>query len=296
MLKREDYKGKKAVVTGAANGIGKCIARKMAECGADVLLVDIHGDEAAKAAEEIRALGVQAESIQADVSVKEECKKVFDKAMELFGRCDILVNDAGVSASGDVWNIPERDIRWVYEVNVYSHWFMMGYFIPQMEKQGTHCQIVNVCSIAGLITSPSSPAYFSSKHAAVALSEVVYKQLRDKGDKIDVSVFCPGFVQTEMWQTDRHRPERFAVTDDPYYHNEDYQKNLAVSKYVLDNGTPLEETIDSVFKMLEEGKFYLLTHDRYDGMLRAQGVWQAEKVRPVELSDVGTSAQLVKEV
>ena len=296
MLKREDYKGKKAVVTGAANGIGKCIARKMAERGADVLVVDIHGDEAAKAAEELRSLGVQAESFQADVSLKEECKKVFDKAMELFGRCDILVNDAGVSASGDVWNIPERDIRWVYEVNVYSHWFMMGYFIPQMEKQGTHCQIVNVCSIAGLITSPSSPAYFSSKHAAVALSEVVFKQLRDKGDKIDVSVFCPGFVQTEMWQTDRHRPERFAVTDDSYYHDEDYQKNLAVSKYVLDNGAPLEETIDSVFKMLEEGKFYLLTHDRYDGMLRAQGVWQADKVRPVELSDVGTSAQLVKEV
>lgn len=296
MLKREDYKGKKAVVTGAANGIGKCIARKMAERGADVLVVDIHGDEAAKAAEELRSLGVQAESFQADVSLKEECKKVFDKAMELFGRCDILVNNAGVSASGDVWNIPERDIRWVYEVNVYSHWFMMGYFIPQMEKQGTHCQIVNVCSIAGLITSPSSPAYFSSKHAAVALSEVVFKQLRDKGDKIDVSVFCPGFVQTEMWQTDRHRPERFAVTDDSYYHDEDYQKNLAVSKYVLDNGAPLEETIDSVFKMLEEGKFYLLTHDRYDGMLRAQGVWQADKVRPVELSDVGTSAQLVKEV
>lgn len=296
MLKREDYKGKKAVVTGAANGIGKCIARKMAERGADILVVDIHGDEAAKAAQELRTLGVQAESFQADVSLKEDCKKIFDKAMEVFGRCDILVNNAGVSASGDVWNIPERDIHWVYEVNVYSHWFMMGYFIPQMEKQGTHCQIVNVCSIAGLITSPSSPAYFSSKHAAVALSEVVYKQLRDKGDKIDVSVFCPGFVQTEMWQTDRHRPERFAVTDESYYHDEDYQKNLAVSKYVLDNGAPLEETIDSVFKMLEEGKFYLLTHDRYDGMLRAQGVWQADKVRPVELSDVGTSAQLVKEV
>lgn len=296
MLKREDYKGKKAVVTGAANGIGKCIARKMAERGADILVVDIHGDEAAKAAQELRTLGVQAESFQADVSLKEDCKKIFDKAMEVFGRCDILVNNAGVSASGDVWNIPERDIHWVYEVNVYSHWFMMGYFIPQMEKQGTHCQIVNVCSIAGLITSPSSPACFSSKHAAVALSEVVYKQLRDKGDKIDVSVFCPGFVQTEMWQTDRHRPERFAVTDESYYHDEDYQKNLAVSKYVLDNGAPLEETIDSVFKMLEEGKFYLLTHDRYDGMLRAQGVWQADKVRPVELSDVGTSAQLVKEV
>ena len=185
----KEYKGQKAVVTGAANGIGRALALGMAKRGADVLVADIHGDEVEKVCEEIKAMGRESFAVQADVSVKADCKKIFDKTMEAFGRCDILVNNAGVSSLGDVWNIPEQDIHWVYEVNVYSHWHMMGYFIPQMQKQGTHCQILNVCSIAGLITLGSSPAYFSSKHAAVGLSEVVYKSLRAQGADIDVSVF-----------------------------------------------------------------------------------------------------------
>ena len=163
---------------------------------------------------------------------------------------------------------------------------MMGYFIPQMLSQGSHCQILNVCSIAGLITLGSSPAYFSSKHAAVGLSEVVYKSLRAQGADIDVSVFCPGFVQTEMWKTDRHRPERFAINDDPYYHSEFYEKMVQVNKQVLDNGTPLDATIEKVFDMLSTDCFYILTHDKYDALLRAQGVWQANKTRPIELTDV----------
>ena len=65
-----------------------------------------------------------------------------------------------------------------------------------------------------------------------------------------------------------------------------------VSKYVTENGAPLEETMDQVFEMLGKKCFYILTHDRYDAMLRAQGVWMANKERPVELSDVGTTAQL----
>lgn len=282
----KDYKGQKAVVTGAANGIGRAIALGMAKRGADVLVADIHGDEVEKVCEEIKAMGRESCAVQADVTLKTDCKKIFDKCMEVFGRCDILVNNAGVSTNGDVWNIPERDIRWVYETNVYSHWYMMGYFIPQMKAQGNHCQILNVCSIAGLITIGSSPAYFSSKHAAVALSEVVYKEMKAEGNDIDVSVFCPGFVQTEMWKTDRHRPERFAINDDPYYQTDWYKAQEGISKKVLDNSAPLDETIEKVFNMLGTECFYILTHDQYDGLLRAQGVWIADKVRPVELSDV----------
>jgi len=291
-----DYKGLKAVVTGAANGIGKEFALRFAKLGADVVVADIHGDEAALVAAEIQAMGKTAVAIEADVTLKADCKKIFDKTMEVFGRCDILVNNAGVSASGEVWNIPERDMRWVYETNVYSHWYMMGYFIPQMEAQKSHCQIINVCSIAGLITSPASPAYFSSKHAAVALSEVIHKEMKARGSDIDVAVFCPGFVQTEMWQTDRHRPERFAITDEEYYHDENYKQQLAVSKYVTVNGAPLGETMDKVFELLGKETFYILTHDRYDALLRAQGVWMANMTRPIELADVGTEAQLKTDV
>ena len=273
----------KVVVTGGANGIGKTIALGFAKRGSDVAIVDIHGDEAEAAAAELRALGSDAFAITADVSVLEQCGMVFDTVMKKFGRVDVLVNDAGVSALSDVEHIPEKDIRWVYETNVYSHWFMMQKFLPQMRAQKTHCQIINVCSIAGLISMNGAPAYFSSKHAAVALSECVYKQMRAENADIDVSVFCPGYVKTEMHLTERHRPERFAIRDDePYYHTEEYAKFVAFNKYLLDNGNDVETAVDSIFKALEKDQFYILDTPKYERLLCEKGVFEAEKVRPVD--------------
>ena len=281
----ENYKGKVLVITGGANGIGRALALGCAKRGSDVLIADIHGEEAEAVADEIRAMGRKAVAVQADVSLSEECQKIFDRTMKEFGRCDILINDAGVSNGADLLDIREQDIMWVTEVNVYAHWFMMQRFIPQMLTQGTHCQILNVCSIAGLITLGSAPVYFSTKHAAVALSECVYKSLKASGADIDVSVFCPGFVQTEMHLTDRHRPERFAVPkDDPYYSSEKYQKFIEFNKKILDNGAPLEPTVEKVFESLAKKQFYILTHENYDELLKQQGIYQANRTEPVDPS------------
>lgn len=276
------YVDQKAVITGAANGIGKALALGMAKRGADVIVVDIHGDEAAAVCEEIKAMGRESYCLEADVSLSEECDKIYAFTMEKFGRCDILVNNAGVSMNEDVWDFRDDDLKWIFETNVYSHWYMMRNFIPQMREQGNHCQIINVCSIAGLVTSGPGPAYFATKHAAVALSESTYKQLEAAGDDIDVSVFCPGFIQTEMYKGDRHRPARYAIDpEDPYYQTEKYKKFYDFNKYMLDNGLPLDETIEKVFDMLSRQTFFILTHDQYDGPLRAQGQFVADKTIPM---------------
>ncbi|MCD8240942.1 MAG: SDR family NAD(P)-dependent oxidoreductase [Lachnospiraceae bacterium] len=280
-----EYSGKRVVITGGANGIGRELALGCAKRGADVLIADIHGDEAANVAQEIRALGRRGEFLEADVSLSEECQKIFEQAMAVFDGCDFLINDAGVSNGADICDIREQDIKWVTEVNVYAHWYMMQRFIPQMRKQGTHCQILNVCSIAGLMTLGSAPIYFSTKHAAVALSECVYKSLKASGDDIDISVFCPGFVQTQMHLTDRHRPARFAIDpEDPYYRSEEYQKFIAYNKVILDNGSPLVPTIEKVFELLREKRFFILTDEKYDRLLREQGVYQANMTEPIDLS------------
>ena len=125
------YKDAHVVVTGGANGIGKALALGFAKRGANVAVVDIHGDEAKAVAAEITAMGCKSIAIQADVSVLDECAKVYDTVMDAFGRCDVLVNDAGVSALSDVEHIPEKDLRWVFETNVYSHWFMMQKFLVE---------------------------------------------------------------------------------------------------------------------------------------------------------------------
>ena len=283
----KDYQGKIVVVTGAANGIGKALALGCAKRGAKLVVNDIHGEEVEKVAEEIRAMGAEAVAVQADVSLPEDCQKIFDATMKAYGHVDFLINNAGVSAHGVVTEIPEQDIHWVTEVNVYSHWYMMKRFIPQMQAQGNHCQILNVCSIAGLITLSASPVYFSTKHAAVALSECTYKWLKEIGADIDLAVFCPGFIQTEMYLTDRHRPARYADMSDPFYTSEIHAKYDAGNRYVLNNGRPLEPVIEEVFEALEGEDFFILTHPQYDGLLREQGVYQANKTRPITLADVG---------
>ena len=279
----KDYKGLKVVVTGAANGIGKALALGCGKRGADVIAVDIHGDEAAQVAEEIKGFGVEAYSLEADVSLSSECQKIFDFAMEKFGKCDFLINNAGVSTGGDVVNITDDDLHWVTEVNFYSHWYMMKRFIPQMRKQGNHCQILNVCSIAGIVTMGASPVYFSTKHAAVALNEVVYKQLKADGDDIDLAIFCPGFTQTEMWKTDRHRPARYAIDpEDPYYQQEWYQEFIKFNKYLLDTGLPLEPVIEDVFEQLKTDNFYILTHDQYNRLIKAGSEFILRKEKPAD--------------
>lgn len=197
----------------------------------------------------------------------------------------MLINNAGVSAFGDVTEIVEQDIHWVTEVNVYAHWYMMGLFIPQMKKQGNHCQILNVCSIAGIITLSSAPVYFSTKHAAVALSESTYKWLKETNANIDLAVFCPGFVKTEMYLTDRHRPTRYAKDDNPFYTSPKYQEYNKLNRYVLDTGRELAPVIEEVFAALDTDNFFILTHDKYDSMIRNQGVFQADKVRPINPGD-----------
>ena len=278
-----NYENAKVVITGGANGIGKTLALGFAKRGSDVAIVDIHGDEAEAVAKEIRGMGRKSFAMQADVSVLDECKAILEKTMAEFGRCDVLVNNAGVSALSDVEHIPEKDIRWVYETNVYSHWFMMQSFLPQMRSQKSHCQIINVCSIAGLISMNGAPAYFSSKHAAVALSECVYKQLKEDMADIDVSIFCPGYINTEMHLTDRHRPERFAIHDDePYYHTEEYAKFVEFNKYLLENGADVNVAVETIFKALEKEQFYILDTPKYERLLCEQGVFEAEKIRPVD--------------
>lgn len=282
----KDYKGKIAVITGAGNGIGKCLALGCAERGAKVLVVDIHGDDAEQTVTEIEENNGEAIALQADVSLSEDCQKIFDTCMEKFGRCDILINNAGVSALGEVTEATELDIQWVTSVNYFAHFYMMRRFIPQMVKQESHCQILNVCSIAGIITSIAAPIYFSTKHAAVALSEATYKFIKSRGYDIDISVFCPGFVQTEMYLTDRHRPDRFAINDDPFYHSELYQKYSELNKKVLSGGKTLEEVIPQVFEALDKEQFYILTHPQYDALIRKQGEFEADMNRPIDYADV----------
>ena len=116
------------------------------------------------------------------------------------------------------------------------------------------------------------PAYFATKHFAVALSESVYYDLQTHKDKIKMSVFCPSFVQTDLHHYERHRPARYRAPEDPYYTSEPYYREQKVAEKVITTGTPLGPVGPFVFDALERETFYIELHPNTKIMAEEAGV------------------------
>ena len=283
----KDFKGRVAVITGAANGFGFEFVKEAAKRGMKILAVDIEGDEVLACEPVAKELGAEEiVCLQADVSLLEDTEKIVKTAMEKFGQIDLLINNAGTGKGGTISNLPLRDWEWMVYANLMSHVYMMRQVIPIMMKQGTHCNILNVCSIAGLITSNAMPGYYSTKHAAVQLSRATQYELEEIGADIQVSIFCPGFVQTELHHAERHRPARFSDPTDPYYQSAEFFASEKASEYVVTTGLPIDGFGETVFKGIEDDQFYIVTHPQYDPLMRKQIYDRVDNVNP-DLRNVG---------
>ena len=283
----KDFKGRVAVITGAANGFGFEFVKEAAKRGMKILAVDIEGDEVLACEPVAKELGAEEiVCLQADVSLLEDTEKIVKTAMEKFGQIDLLINNAGTGKGGTISNLPLRDWEWMVYANLMSHVYMMRQVIPIMMKQGTHCNILNVCSIAGLITSNAMPGYYSTKHAAVQLSRATQYELEEIGADIQVSIFCPGFVQTDLHHAERHRPARFSDPSDPYYQSAEFFASEKASEYVVTTGLPIDGFGETVFKGIEDDQFYIVTHPQYDPLMRKQIYDRVDNVNP-DLRNVG---------
>ena len=158
----KDFKEKVLVVTGAGSGIGKAIAQEGALRGMKVVVNDIDVEAVNNTARELQAGGTQAVALGADISLIENVQKLYELTMDTYGRCDMLVNNAGVAVSGPIWEIPLQDINWITEVNLLSHAYGMRIFMPQMIKQGTDAAVLNVASGAGIMTSGNEVMYHTT--------------------------------------------------------------------------------------------------------------------------------------
>jgi NAD(P)-dependent dehydrogenase (short-subunit alcohol dehydrogenase family) len=277
----KDFAGKVAVITGAGNGFGVEFAKECATRGMKVVIADIDEHDLQLTKDIVSNMGAEVLAVVTDVSIYREVEQLAQKAVETFGSVDLLFNNAGVVVPGAIWEIPVQDWEWILSVNVNGLFHGMKAFIPIMLKQDTPCHIVNTASVAGLLSTGSMPAYHTSKHAAVGLTESVNLSLQAMQAKIKVSVFCPGFVQTDLHHSDRHRPERFKITpDEPYYQSASYQTGLARAKYVIETGIPIDSIGQSVFIAIEEEKFYILTHPQYHPVIGKRVKDMLEGVNP----------------
>ena len=172
----------------------------------------------------------------------------------------LLVNNAGCAVSGAIWKLPKQDIDWITELNFLSHLYGMKIFLPQMIAQGTPCEIVNVESTAGLMTSGKATMYHATKAAGVAASESVYIAMKEQGYPIHIHCLVPAYVKTTIHLADLHRPERFAMNDDPYYTSDEYKAGQIRGERGVMSGIPDWYVGECVFTAVEDEKFYIFTH------------------------------------
>lgn len=265
----QDFAGKVAVITGAASGIGKALTEKCIAEGMHVVMADIEEAVLEKAAAELQATtNNQVLPIVANVAMEAELRKVRDEAVETLGGVHLLFNNAGVGGGGNSWNATQKDWDWVFGVNLWSVIYGLRVFVPQMIAQETPCHIVNTASIAGIIGGSTNALYSVTKHGVVALTENLSVDLKAEDTNIGCSVLCPGFVNTNIFNSGRNRPADLANREDPQPLTPEDEQRIAMFQEILRQGMQPAEIAEIVFDAIRGDRLYILTHDHFDEMIR----------------------------
>jgi 3-oxoacyl-[acyl-carrier protein] reductase len=192
---KHELKGKTAIVTGAARGIGKAISLALAREGATVVVVDLNAEGAEQTAAEIRQAGLAAYGAGADVTQKQSVDRLVQETVSRTGRIDVLVNNAGVVSNTPVLDLSEEEWDRTLAVNLKGA-FLCSQSVARVMASQRSGRIVNVSSLAGKIGAPGQAAYCASKHGVLGLTQVLAIDLAPFG--INVNAICPGNTETEM--------------------------------------------------------------------------------------------------
>jgi NAD(P)-dependent dehydrogenase (short-subunit alcohol dehydrogenase family) len=261
-----EFKGKVAVITGAASGIGRAIAEHCLNEGMKVVLADINDSDLAKAETELRSLGENVLAVKTDVSSRSDVERLAQQALDAYGQVHLLVNNAGIGAGGSPWEATWNDWEWVIGVNLWGVIHGVKVFTPLMLAQNVECHIVNTASTAGLAVGGASAPYSVTKHGVVALSESLYMTLQRRGALVKVSVLCPGLVRTNIANAERNRPA--ALTNEPVELTPELKAGLKFFKSAMDASVPPHEVAGKVFDAIRNEQFYILTHPEWMEVIR----------------------------
>lgn len=188
-------KGKKALITGGSRGIGFAIARRFAECGADIALFGTNSERGHKAAEELKNTGQKVFFFQADVSNEEQTLQGIESASECLGGIDILVNNAGITKDGLLMKMKKEDWQAVLDVNLNSIFYTSKAVIRAMMK-AREGRIINISSVVGLMGNAGQTNYAASKAGIIGFTKALAKEVGARN--ITVNCIAPGFITTDM--------------------------------------------------------------------------------------------------
>lgn len=188
--------GKTALITGASRGIGKAIALKLADEGADIAFSDLAYDDLAKSLEdELNELGVKAKAYASDASSYPESEKLINDVMEDFGKIDILVNNAGITRDNILLRLNEQDWDMVLKVNLKSV-FNLTKAVQRVMLKQRFGSIINMSSVVGIQGNAGQSNYSASKAGIIGFTKSIAKELGSRN--IRCNAVAPGFIETEM--------------------------------------------------------------------------------------------------
>ncbi len=262
-------KGRVAVVTGGAGGLGRAMAMHFAREGMHVAIADIDQASLDRTAGELRALGVNAIGVRTDVSKGDEVDALARRVVAELGGVHVVCNNAGVSPLGLAWENTIADWQWMLGVNLWGVIHGVRTFTPILLAQDEG-HIVNTASVAGLINPPSSAMYNVTKHAVVALTETLYHDLGEQKSKVGCSVLCPAYVPTGIADSERNRPSELANPASVKKSPEQFAKEAMLQKAVRSGKLSADDIGAAVLAAVKEDRFYILTHPRIKGAIRAR--------------------------
>ena len=196
-----EFKGRTAVVTGAASGIGRAIGEHALGLGMSVVAGDLDKESLAQLA--ARHQGQPLETITVDVTDSDQVQRMADFTYGRFGDVGLLCNNAGAAATGLAWQLEPKAWRWSMDVNFMGAVHGVHHFVPRMLADGKDAAVVNTGSMASVTASANLGAYCASKHALHGMSESLMFDLKARSSLISVSILCPGFVKTDIMNSDR---------------------------------------------------------------------------------------------
>ena len=246
-----DLKGRSAVITGGAGGIGLGIAAALAQRGVRVLLADIDIDTATAEAAALSAAGCDAGAIKVDVTDEASIGALADAAFARFGVVNMVFNNAGVGVPGPLEKLHPRNWEWAFAVNVRAIFYAARAFVPRMLTSGEACRIINTASEhalglpeeGGFITP-----YTGTKHAVLGLSLGMRRDYA--GTPLDVSVICPALVSSRIWKAATVRPAAYGGPRE------------ISADHAVSNQRGLDAAIagERIVRQIEAGAFYIFTH------------------------------------
>jgi len=264
----QEFSGKTAVITGAGSGMGKAFAVRWAAEGMNVVLGDVQQDALDATVAEIRASGRPAVGVRTDVATLADIEALADAAEAAFGPVHLLHNNAGVEGylDGPIWAATARDWEWTVGVNFWSVVYGIGTFVPRMLAHGQEGHIVNTCSMTSVVQAANM--YGITKHATIALSEVLWSDLRKAGAPIGVTALCPGTIATNLFHGSRNRPG--ALTDDGGNISAEGKELRDRMHLVLAAGMAPSQVADKVVTKVRGDGLYLLTDHEWDDQVIAR--------------------------